>query len=51
METSRLGLQTEKFLSAPDSANAPDRFIRLISVSDSDGKGKLKAHSLILKYY
>ena len=28
METSRLDLQTEKFLSAPDSANAPDRFMR-----------------------
>ena len=23
----------------------------VISVSESDGKGKLKAHSLILKYY
>ena len=25
--------------------------LSIISVSDSDGKGKLKAHSLILKYH
>ena len=29
----------------------PKRQSTLISVSDLDGKGKLKAHSLILKYH
>jgi len=38
---------------APSTSDSAGRVPRcsFISVSDSDGKGKLKAHSLILKYY
>ena len=34
-----------------DASHASGEALYFISVSDSDGKGKLKAHSLILKYH
>ena len=46
-KTPRFGSYIDNIL----ASKASIKLIEFISVSDSDSRGKLKAHSLILKYY